>query len=72
MKCNMGSADRVIRVLIALILGALYLTDSVTGTIGVLFAILALVFLVTSALGFCPLYVPFKISTTRKTPDETK
>lgn len=63
MNKNMGSTDRIIRIIIAVILAALYLMGTVTGTLGVIFLIVAVVFLVTSLLGWCPLYLPFGLST---------
>jgi len=66
MKKNMGTIDRVIRVLLALVVIVLYLTGNITGTAAIILGILALVFIVTSLIGFCPLYVPFKISTIKK------
>jgi hypothetical protein len=59
----MGAVDRVIRTLIALILIALFLKGVITGVLGVVLGILAIVFLATSLVGWCPLYLPFKIST---------
>jgi hypothetical protein len=66
MTKNMGSADRIIRVLAALVIGTLLLTGVLSGTIGVILGILAVVFLLTSTVAFCPLYAPFKISTIGK------
>ena len=66
MSKNMGSADRIIRVLAALVIGTLMLTGVLSGTIGVILGILGVVFLLTSAVAFCPLYAPFKISTMGK------
>jgi uncharacterized membrane protein YccC len=63
MKKNMGSADRIIRTIIAVVVGALYFTDVITGTLGLVLLILAVVFLLTSLVSFCPLYAPFGIST---------
>lgn len=56
MKVNMSSADRIIRVIIAVIFAALYLTGTVPGTLGLVLTIIAVVFLLTSFIGFCPLY----------------
>lgn len=67
MNKNMGSADRLIRTLLAIVIGLLVLTGEVTGTIAIILGIVAVVFLATSAISFCPAYVPFKISTTKKT-----
>lgn len=66
MKKNMGSADRVIRVLIAAVIAILYFTHVITGTLGIVLLILAVVFLLTSLVSFCPLYAPFGISTCSK------
>ena len=66
MKKNMGTVDRVIRVILAAILVILYLTDTITGTIGLVLVVLGVVFLLTSLISFCPLYWPFGISTRKK------
>jgi hypothetical protein len=63
MKKNMGSADRIIRVIIAAIIAVLYFTNVVSGTLGIVLLVLAGVFLVTSVITFCPLYAPFGLST---------
>ena len=63
MKQNMGSLDRIIRVVLAIIFAVLYFSGTVTGTLGIILLILGGVFLVTSLISFCPLYVPFKLST---------
>ena len=63
MKKNMGSADRIIRVIIAAIVGVLYFTGTISGTLGIVLLVLAGVFLLTSFISFCPLYAPFGIST---------
>lgn len=63
MKQNMGTADRVIRILVAIIFGVLLLTDSVSGILAVILGIIAIMFLLTSIFGFCPGYLPLKIST---------
>jgi hypothetical protein len=60
---NMGSADRAIRVLLAIVVAALYLTGTITGTTAVVLGLIAVVFVVTGAMGFCPAYLPFKINT---------
>ncbi len=69
MKKNMGSTDKMIRVFAAIIMGVLYFTNVVTGTVGTVMFVLAIVFLLTSALRFCPLYLPLGISTC---PSESK
>lgn len=63
MKKNMGSADRIIRVIIAAIIAVLYFTNVVSGTLGIVLLVLAGIFLATSLISFCPLYAPFGLST---------
>jgi len=65
MKKNMGSADRIIRVIIAAIVAVLYFTGIVSGTLGIVLLVLAGIFVLTSFISFCPLYAPFGISTCR-------
>lgn len=62
----MGGADRIIRILLAAVLGYLYFGGVVTGTWGLILVILGGVFVLTSLVGFCPLYVPFGINTCPK------
>ena len=66
MKKNMGVADRIIRTLLAIIVVILYFTNQITGTAAIVLGIFAVVFLLTSLMSFCPLYVPLKLSTTKK------
>jgi hypothetical protein len=66
MKKNMGSADKIIRVIIAIIFSVLYFTQTVTGTLGIILLVVGGVFLLTSVISFCPLYVPFGINTCKK------
>lgn len=66
MKKNMGTIDRVIRVLLALLIANLYFTGIISGTLAAVLGVVAVIFLVTSAIGFCPMYVPLKISTIGK------
>lgn len=63
MKKNMGSADRVIRLILAVVFAVLYFTNVVTGTFGIVLLVLGAVFLLTSFVSFCPLYLPFGIKT---------
>lgn len=67
MKKNMGSIDKVIRILIAVLFAVLFFTNVITGTVGIILLVLAAVFLITSFVSFCPLYFPFGISTRKKT-----
>ena len=63
MKKNMGNADRIIRVIIAVIIAALYYTNVISGTLGIVLLVLAGIFVLTSLMSFCPLYLPFGLST---------
>lgn len=66
MKKNMGSADRLIRIAVAAIIAVLFLTNVISGTLGIVLLVLAAVFLLTSFVGFCPLYKPLGINTCPK------
>ena len=66
MKPNMGNAEKVIRILVAIIIAGLYYADLISGTIAVILLILAGIFIITSFISFCPLYLPFGISTRKK------
>ena len=66
MHKNMGTADRVIRAILALTVAFLYFTDRIDGTLALILGILAIVFLLTSFVGRCPAYLPFGASTCRK------
>ena len=63
MKRNMSNTDRIIRVLLAALFATLYFGGIVGGTLGIILLVLAGILLLTSIVAFCPLYVPFKIST---------
>ena len=63
MKKNMGTADRIIRILLAAVFAYLYFAGVVTGTVGLILVILGGVFLLTSLVGFCPLYTLFGLNT---------
>lgn len=63
MKKNMGFIDRAIRALFAVLIVVLYISGMITGTAAVILGIFAVVFIATSAAGFCPLYLPLKINT---------
>jgi hypothetical protein len=66
MKKNMGNADRLIRVLAAIVIAALYFTHVISGTLALVLGIVAIIFIATSFLSFCPLYMPFGINTCEK------
>lgn len=62
----MGSADRISRILFAIVIGVLYFTKAIEGTAALVLGAFAIVFLLTSLISFCPLYVPLGISTCKK------
>lgn len=66
MKKNMGNIDRLIRTLLALLVGILYYTSVISGTTAVILGVIAVVFLLTSLVSTCPLYMPFGLSTRKK------
>lgn len=63
MKKNMGSADRIIRFIVAAIIAVLYFKEIIGGTLGIILLVLAGIFVLTSFVSFCPLYAPFGVST---------
>ena len=66
MKTNMGSADKAIRIVLAIVFAGLYITKLVEGTVGIALLVLGSVFLLTSILSFCPLYTLFGMNTCEK------
>ena len=63
MKKNMGSTDRIIRLIIAAVIGTLFFTNVISGIWGIVLVVLAIVFALTSFVSFCPLYAPFGLRT---------
>ena len=63
MTKNMGSADRAIRIVGALVIAALYFTHTISGTLAIVLGIFAVAFILSSFIGWCPTYVPFGFST---------
>jgi hypothetical protein len=66
MKKNMGSTDKIIRLLFAIVVAVLFYTKTVEGTLALVLGILATVMVATSLISFCPLYLPFGLSTRKK------
>jgi hypothetical protein len=66
MKKNMGTIDKVIRILVAIVIAVLYFTNVISGTLAYVLLAVAVIFVLTSLLGFCPLYLPFSLSTRKK------
>lgn len=67
MTQNMGSLDRLLRTAAAITVGVLYAIGTIGGTTATILGIFAVIFLLTSFVGTCPLYMPFGLSTVRKT-----
>ncbi|PKH68875.1 DUF2892 domain-containing protein [Flavobacterium sp. ALD4] len=66
MKKNMGQADKIFRGILAAVIAILYFTNVISGIVAVVLGALAVIFLITSFVSFCPLYAPFGISTREK------
>jgi DUF2892 family protein len=68
MTKNMGTVDRVIRIVVALVIAGLYFTGRISGILGIVLLVFAVVFVITSFVARCPAYLPLGIST-RGRPD---
>lgn len=66
MKKNIGTIDKVVRILIAVVIAILFFTHVISGTVGIILLVLAAIFVLTSLISFCPLYLPFGINTGAK------
>ncbi|MHB1177693.1 MAG: YgaP family membrane protein [Daejeonella sp.] len=60
---NMGNLDRILRFVIAIVIVALYFTNVISGTTAIILLIVSVAFIITSFIGFCPMYSPFGIRT---------
>ncbi|WP_010664790.1 YgaP family membrane protein [Marinilabilia salmonicolor] len=70
MKANVGNIDRLIRIVLAAILAGLYLAEVVSGILGTVFLIVAIVLLVTSLFRFCGAYALFGVNTCKNKPEK--
>jgi hypothetical protein len=66
MKKNVGTIDTIIRVVLAFVIGILYLTDIITGVLALVLGLVAVIFLVTGLVGWCPLWYMFGITTAKQ------
>ena len=66
MTKNMGSVDRILRLLVVVAIGAAYLLGHLSGTVAITLGVVAAVFFLTSLIGTCPAYLPFGLSTRSK------
>jgi len=63
MKKNMGSTDRFLRIILAIVVAILYFTKTIDGMVALVLMIFAVIFLLTSLVSFCPLYTLLGINT---------
>lgn len=63
MKKNMGNVDRAVRIIVALIIAALFFSQVITGTLGIVLLVVAGIFVLTSFVSFCPIYAIFGMKT---------
>jgi hypothetical protein len=63
MKKNMGSTDKIVRIILAAVFVLLFATNAVTGVLGYVLLAFAVIFVLTSLISFCPLYPIFGINT---------
>ncbi len=68
MEKNIGSLDRVIRIVLAVVIIALYFSHLISGITTIILLVIAGILILTSSVSFCPLYFPFGISTRKKKP----
>jgi hypothetical protein len=66
MKKNMGSADITARIAVAVAIALLYVTHTITGGWSIVLPLLGAALLITSIIGYCPLYTFFGINTCRR------
>jgi hypothetical protein len=66
MKKNIGTVDKVIRILVAFVVVILYFINVISGTLAIILLALSAIFVLTSLVSFCPLYFPLSLSTRKK------
>ncbi|MEI8087352.1 MAG: DUF2892 domain-containing protein [Paludibacter sp.] len=66
MKTNVGVIDSAIRIVVALVIIGLYFAGVISGTLAIVLLVVAVVFLLTGFIKFCPLYLPFGFNTWKK------
>ena len=66
MKANIGSSDKLIRLGVSIVLIVLFYLEIITGTMGIIALLIALLLTITSLINSCPLYSIFKINTAKK------
>ncbi len=66
MKSNVSTADRIVRIMVAVIVAALYFANLISGTTAIILIAIGAVLLLTSLINFCPLYYVLGLSTRKK------
>lgn len=66
MKPNMGTLDKIVRIIAAIVIAILYFTGQISGTLAIVLLVVAGIFILTSFISFCPLYFPFGFSTRKE------
>ena len=66
MKLNMGGVDRIVRIIIAIVIGVLYFTNTISGPVAIILGVIAAIFLITGIVGVCPAYMVLGICTCKK------
>jgi hypothetical protein len=66
MKKNIGTIDKVVRIVIAVVVAVLYFTNVISGTLAIILLAVSAILFLTSLISFCPLYFPFGLSTRKK------
>lgn len=66
MKKNMGTVDRALRIAAALAVALLWYTGKISGTLAIVLGVFAVIFVLTSFVAWCPLYLPLGLSTRKE------
>jgi hypothetical protein len=66
MKKNVGTIDKVIRILIAVVVVVLYFTHVISGVLAIILLVLAAILVVTSLFSLCPIWLALGLSTRKK------
>lgn len=66
MKPNMGTLDKIVRIIAAIVIAILYFTGQISGTLAIVLLVVSGIFILTSFISFCPLYLPFGFSTRKE------
>lgn len=66
MKKNVGTTDKIVRIILAIVFAALYLTGTVTGTLGIVLLVLGVILVATTLISFCPLYALLRLNSAKK------